>query len=81
MVRMELDERRTEGVGTLDRCGPCRIIELEMEMRTVGAYASNPVVVEQGGARLDGQRWRQFSEVIPPLRTPINWADSAAYHP
>ena len=67
MVRMELDERRTEGVGTLDRCGPCRIIELEMEMRTVGgAYASNPVVVERVGARLAGQRWRQFPEVIPP---------------
>ena len=42
MVRMERDERRTEGVGTLDRCGPCRIIELEMEMRTVGGLRVEP---------------------------------------
>ena len=68
MVRMERDERRTEGVGTLDRCGPCRIIELEMEMRTVGGLRVEPGCRRAGRVNpgSDGQRWRNF----PRSRSP-----------
>ena len=69
MVRMERDERRTEVVGTLDRCGPCRIIELEMEMRIVGGPTRRTRLSSSGAARAspanDGANFQRSSP--PPL--------------
>ena len=87
MVRMELDERRTEGVGTLDRCGPCRIIELEMEMRTVGGLRVEPGCRRAGrvnpgsGALMDGLLWLEFERLSPPLSNRKYWRVYAAFHP
>ena len=87
MVRMELDERRTEGVGTLDRCGPCRIIELEMEMRTVGGLRVEPGCRRAGrvnpgsGALMDGLLWLEFERLSPPLSNRKYWRVYAAIRP
>ena len=83
MVRMERDERRTEVVGTLDRCGLCRIIELEMEMRIVGGPTRRTRLSSSGAARASpANDGANFQRSCPPPWGQLKYlAGCAAYHP